>query len=109
MRGDAGGAMRSEARGSVARRRSRLSAICASVLSRSRVERTKPVEPRDNQHVALVERVERAAKLRAIGLRTARRLAKDVGLADSGGAQSGNLSVVALAVSRNPRVAVKHA
>ena len=65
------------------------------------------VEARHKQRVAFAKAVDRAAQLRAVGLRAARRLPEN--LLGSGGAQSLDLSVNALAVSRNAGVAENHA
>src|SRR5256885_1212351 len=48
-----------------------LPVIAASVFNRSRVDRAT-IEAREHQHVALVDRVDRAAQLGAVTPRTAR-------------------------------------
>ena len=59
----------------------------------------QPVEARHQQHVALAERREGAAKLGAVGLRAARRLLEH--LLGSGGAKRLHLSINALAIRRD--------
>jgi hypothetical protein len=76
--------------------------LAAIVARRSR----QPVEARDHQHVALVDLVEGASQLRAVGPRAACRLPKH--LLGSGGAKLLYLRVKALAVGRDSRVAVNH-
>jgi hypothetical protein len=60
----------------------------------------QPVKPRHHHHVAGVELGQQAAKLRPVGLRTARHFAED--LAGAGRAKLPDLGVNALAV-RRPR------
>ena len=79
---------------------------------RERVEKIagrarQPVEPRHHQHVAGAERVERPAKLRPVGLGSARHFAEH--FFGSGGGQRCNLRLDALAVRRYPCIAVDHA
>ena len=66
----------------------------------------KPVKARHHQHVTLIELVEGAAQLAAVGSRAACRLSKD--LLGSGGARLLDLTVNALAIGRVSRVAVIH-
>src|SRR6266404_4493141 len=66
----------------------------------------QPVEPRHQQHVASVELVEYPAKLRPVGLRSARHFTEH--LARPVLPQRHNLSRDALAVSRYPCIAANH-
>jgi hypothetical protein len=81
--------------------------IYLAVAGAARLLPSPVIEPRDHQHVALVELVEDTAQLDAVGLRAARRFAKD--LLGSGGAQLLHLRAEALAVGRYPCIAVNHA
>jgi len=64
------------------------------------------LKARHHQHVAIAELVNGAAQLGAVGLRAARRFRQD--LLGSGGAKLLHLSVNALAVGRDSRIAVNH-
>ena len=66
----------------------------------------QPVEPRHHHHVAGVELVEHAAKLRPVGLGSARNFTEH--LARPMLPQFRDLSGDALAVRRYPRIAVNH-
>jgi hypothetical protein len=66
----------------------------------------QPVESRHSHHVARGKRVEQPPKLGAVGLRPARHFLKHLDC--SGGGQGRDLRLHALAVRRDPCIAVNH-
>ena len=70
------------------------------VLSRSRVERAKPVEPRHHHHVTGADLAQQAGKLRPVGLHSARHLPEH--LLGSGDAKLAHLCGLPLPASRYP-------
>jgi hypothetical protein len=73
-------------------------------LRRSRVDRAKR---RHREDIAGVKLIEHSAKLRSVGLGSARHFAKD--FFSAGGGQRRDLRLDALAVRRYPCIAVNHA